>query len=96
VGESQEIEKSDLLEAVDGVPVRDLEELHAKLLEASQTHHRLSLTFKKLSWGDTLFSYTRRSLSVSELRIVGPQPATMSAEARSDDSKINPTPASTF
>ena len=30
IGESQEIEKSDLLEAVDGAPVRDLEELYAQ------------------------------------------------------------------
>ena len=96
VGESQEIEKSDLLEAIDGVPVRDLEELHAKLLEASQTRKRLSLTFKKLSWGDTLFSYTRRTLPVSELRIIGPQPATMSAEAKGEETKSSiPTPSST-
>jgi S1-C subfamily serine protease len=96
VGESQEIEKSDLLEAIDGVPVRDLEELHQKLLEASQAHKRLSLTFKKLSWGDTLFSYTRRSLPVSELRIIGPQPATMSADAKSEEPKGSiPAPSST-
>ena len=93
VGESQEIEKSDLLEAIDGVPVRDLEELHAKLLEASETRKRLNLTFKKLSWGDTLFTYTRRALAISELRIIGPQPPTMSAGAKTEDAKGSPAPA---
>ena len=81
IGESQEIEKSDLLEAVDGAPVRDLEELHAKLQQANQSRRRLVMTFKKLTWGDTMYSYTRRSLSVSELRLIGPQPVTLSAEA---------------
>jgi S1-C subfamily serine protease len=82
IGESQEIEKSDLLEAIDGAPVRDLEELYAKLQEASQTRRRLVMTFKKLSGGETLFTYTQRSLPISELRMIGPQPATRSAEAR--------------
>lgn len=81
LGESQEIEKSDLLEAVDGEPVRDLQALYAKLQEASQTRHRLTMTFKKLSGGDTLFTYTQRRLSVSELRMIGPQPIAVSAEA---------------
>ncbi len=81
LGESQEIEKSDLLEAVDGEPVRDLQALYAKLQEASQARRRLTMTFKKLSGGDTLFSYTQRRLSVSELRMIGPQSVTLSAEA---------------
>ena len=84
IGESQEIEKSDMLEAVDGVPVQDLEALYAKLEEAAQTRHRLTMTFKKLYGGDALFSYTRRSLPVSELRMIGPQRATRSAEAAGD------------
>ena len=84
LGESQEIEKSDLLEAVDGEPVRDLEALYAKLEEASQTRRRLTMTFKKFSGGDALFSYTQRRLSVSQLRMIGPQPATLSAEAPSE------------
>jgi len=79
VGQSQEIEKSDLLEAVDGAPVRDLADLHQRFQEAEQARRRLTLTFKKLSGGETLFTYTQRSLPVSELRIVGPAPATLSA-----------------
>ena len=82
IGESQEIEKSDLLEAVDGAPVRDLEELYARLQEASQTRRRIVMTFKKLAGGDTLFTYTQRSLPISELSVIGPQPATRSAEVR--------------
>ena len=79
IGESQEIEKSDLLEAVNDEPVRDLEALQAKIDEAGRTGRRLTMTFKKLYGGDALFSYTRRSLPVSELRAIGPQPATRSA-----------------
>jgi S1-C subfamily serine protease len=82
IGESQEVEKSDMLEAIDGAPVRDLEELYARLQEAAGTRRRITMTFKKLSGGDTLFSYTRRSLPISELRMIGPQPATRSADAR--------------
>ena len=81
IGESREIEKSDLLEAVDGKPVPDLEALYAALEEAAQTGRRVTLTFKKLAGGDSLFSYTQRTLPVSEPRMVGPQPATRSAEA---------------
>ena len=81
IGESQEIEKSDLLEAVDGEPVRDLEGLQAKIDEAGRTGHRLTMTFKRLYGGDALFSYTRRSLPVSELRAIGPQPATRTVDA---------------
>src|SRR5262245_11817722 len=93
LGEAQEVDKSDLLEAVDGAPVRDLEELYAKLQEASQARRRLTMTFKKLSGGDALFSYTQRRLSVSELRMIGPQPTTLSAEAntRADEgSELQP------
>lgn len=95
LGESQEIEKSDLLEAVDGEPVRDLEALYAKLEEASQTRRRLTMTFKKFSGGDALFSYTQRRLSVSQLRMIGPQPATRSAEAPSEQAEsLQPSPLS--
>ena len=37
-------------------------------------------SFKKLAGGDALFSYTQRSLPVSEVRIIGPQRATLTAE----------------
>jgi serine protease Do len=74
-GEAQEIEKSDLLEAVDGTPVLDVDALHARLSDARATRRRVTLTFKKLAGGDTLFTYTQRNLPVGELRIIGPQAA---------------------
>jgi S1-C subfamily serine protease len=80
IGESQEIAKSDLLETVDGVAVRSVDELYARLADARRASRRATLTFKRFSGGDTLFSYTQRTLLVSELRIIGPQNATLSAE----------------
>jgi serine protease Do len=73
IGEAQEIEKSDLLEAVDGVPVLEVDDLHSRLNDARTKRRRVTLTFKKLAGGDTLFSYTQRNLLVGELRIIGPQ-----------------------
>ena len=80
IGESQEIAKADLLETVDGAPVATVDELHARLAEARRAGRRATLTFKRFSGGDTLFSYSQRALLVSELRIIGPQNATLSAE----------------
>jgi S1-C subfamily serine protease len=73
IGESQEIEKSDLLEAVDGVPVLEVDDLYGRLNDAREKRRRVTLTFKKLAGGDTLFSYTQRNLLVGELRIIGPR-----------------------
>jgi serine protease Do/serine protease DegQ len=77
IGEAQEIEKSDLLEAVDGAPVLDVDGLHARLSDARAGRRRVTLTFKKLAGrgGDALFSYTQRNLPVGELRVIGPQAA---------------------
>ncbi|MBI2296750.1 MAG: trypsin-like peptidase domain-containing protein [Betaproteobacteria bacterium] len=73
IGESQEIEKSDLLEAVDGVPVRDVDELYVRLTDSRKNGRRAALTFKKLAGGEALFSYTQRNLLVTDLRIIGPE-----------------------
>jgi S1-C subfamily serine protease len=75
VGESQDIEKSDLLETVNGATVLDIEDLYARLSEARNNGRRVTLTFKKLAGGDVMFSYTQRNLSIGDLRIIGPQPA---------------------
>ena len=75
IGEAQEIEKSDLLEAVDGAQVMDIDDLHARLNDARGKRQRITLTFKKLAGGDALFTYTQRNLLVGDLRIIGPQPA---------------------
>jgi S1-C subfamily serine protease len=73
IGEAQEIEKSDLLEAVDGAQVVDVDDLHARLNDARGKRRRITLTFKKLAGGDALFSYTQRNLLVGDLRIIGPE-----------------------
>ena len=75
IGESREIEKSDLLEAVDGAPVLDVDALYSRLNEARKNGRRVTLTFKKLAGGDTLFTYAQRNLLISDLRIIGPQSA---------------------
>ena len=73
IGEAQEIEKSDLLEAVDGAPVLDVDDLFDRLNAARKDGGRVMLTFKKLAGGDALFTYTQRNLLLSELRIIGPE-----------------------
>ncbi len=73
IGESREIEKADLLEAVDGAPVLDVDALYTRLNEARKSGRRVTLTFKKLAGGDALFSYAQRNLPVAELRIIGPE-----------------------
>jgi S1-C subfamily serine protease len=73
IGESREIEKSDLLEMVDGAPVLDVDALYTRLNEARNNGRRVTLTFKKLAGGDTLFTYAQRNLLISDLRIIGPQ-----------------------
>ncbi|OGA22811.1 MAG: hypothetical protein A3I02_06805 [Betaproteobacteria bacterium RIFCSPLOWO2_02_FULL_67_26] len=78
IGQSREIEKSDLLEAVDGAPVPDVDSLYSRLDEARKSGRRVILTFKKLAGGDALFSYTQRRLLVGNLRIIGPQNPVMS------------------
>ena len=75
IGEAQEIEKSDLLEAVDSAQVMDIDDLHGRLSDARGKRRRITLTFKKLAGGDALFTYTQRSLLVGDLRIIGPQAA---------------------
>ena len=73
IGEAQEIEKSDLLEAVDGTPVLNVDDLFGRLNAARRDGGRVTLTFKKLAGGDALFTYTQRNLLLSELRIIGPE-----------------------
>jgi S1-C subfamily serine protease len=73
IGEAQEIEKADLLEAVDGAAVVDVDGLHARLVEALDARRRVTLTFKKLAGGDALFTYTQRNLLLRDLRVIGPQ-----------------------
>lgn len=73
LGESQEVGKSDLLEAVDGEKVEDLDQLFERLSDAQSKGARVVLTLKKISGGDTMFRYTQRNLAIRDLRIIGPQ-----------------------
>ena len=81
VGEAREIERADLLEAIDGAPALDVDALYARLLDAKRFGRRVLLTFKKLSGGDSVFSYTRRRLPVSELKMIGPPATAVSGTA---------------
>ena len=72
LGESQEVGRSDLLEAIDGERIEDLDQLFKRLSAAQSNDARVALTFKKISGGDTMFSYTQRNLAIRDLRIVGP------------------------
>ena len=71
IGEAQEVARSDVLEAVDGKPVADLEELHARLRDAAEERRRVELTLKRLVGGDYAFTYSQRRLFVRDLRMVG-------------------------
>jgi hypothetical protein len=51
------------------------------LRDAAQSGRLVTLTFKRLAGGDSLFSYTQRTMPVTEPRLIGPQPATRHAEA---------------
>ena len=75
IGESQDVEKSDLLESVDGATVLTIDDLYARLGEARKNGRRVTLTFKKVAGSDAMFSYTQRNLPIGDLRIIGPQSA---------------------
>jgi len=72
IGESREIEKNDLLEAVDGVPISDVETLYTRLREARSGRGQVTLTLKKLAGGSSLFSYAERRLILGLPRMIGP------------------------
>ncbi len=73
IGESQEVGKSDLLEAVDGEKVEDFDQLFKRLSDAQSKGGRVQFTFKHVSGGDTMFSYTQRTLTIRDVRVIGPQ-----------------------
>jgi S1-C subfamily serine protease len=71
IGEAQEVARSDVLEALDGKPVADLTDLHARLDEAARARRRVELSFKRLVGGEYAFVYSQRRLFVRDLRLVG-------------------------
>lgn len=71
-GESQEIEKSDLLETVDGEPVDGLEALYRRLRAAQESGKRAVITLKRPDPGrGAFFTYIERNLEVSDLELIG-------------------------
>jgi serine protease Do len=71
IGEALEVARSDVLEAVDGAPVSDLDDLYERLREAAQERRRVELSLKRLVGGQYAFSYSQRRLKVRDLRMVG-------------------------
>jgi S1-C subfamily serine protease len=71
IGQAQEVVRSDVLEAIDGKPVTDLDELYAALRDAATERRRVELTLKRLVGGEYAFSYTQRRLIVRDLQMVG-------------------------
>lgn len=71
IGQSQEVVRSDVLEAVDGRAVIDLDDLYARLNQAAAEHRRVELTLKRLVGGEFAFAYAQRRLPVRDLQIVG-------------------------
>ena len=80
IGQAQEVRSADLLEAVDGSPVNDVDQMFSSLTQARDAGRRVTLTFKRLTAGEVLFTYTQRSLLVTEPRLIGPSPVTARAE----------------
>jgi len=74
IGEAQELRRSDLLEAVDGAPVEEIELLFSRLAQARDAGRRVTLTLRRLTTGEALFTYMERRLAVTELRLIGPAP----------------------
>jgi serine protease Do len=70
IGQAQEVARSDVLEAVDGKPVTDLDELFGWLRDAANERRRVELTLKRLVGGEFAFSYSQRRLFVRALEMV--------------------------
>jgi S1-C subfamily serine protease len=73
IAEFNDVEKNDVLDAVDGKTVGTLNGVWEQLAAARKAGKTVTLTFKRLSGGDALFSYLERSFGVSDLGWVGPE-----------------------
>jgi S1-C subfamily serine protease len=71
IGEAQEIQRRDLLDALDGARVTEVDDLHSRLAAAQEAGRRVTLTFRRLGAGEMLFTYTQRRLTVADLRMIG-------------------------
>lgn len=73
IAEFNDVEKNDVLDAVDGKPVGTLDGVMEQLQAAHKAGRPVTLTFKRLSGGDALFHYLERSLRVGSLGWIGPE-----------------------
>jgi S1-C subfamily serine protease len=71
IGQAQEVIRADVLEAIDGKTVTELDSLYAALRDAANEHRRVELTLKRLVGGEFAFAYTQRRLFVRDLQMVG-------------------------
>jgi S1-C subfamily serine protease len=73
IAEFNDVEKNDVLDAVDGKPVGTLDGVMEQLQAAHRAGRPVTLAFKRLSGGDALFHYLERSLRVTGLGWIGPE-----------------------
>jgi S1-C subfamily serine protease len=73
-GEAKEMRRGDFVEAVDGEPVASLDALRA-LLGAVGAGRTVTLTLKRYSGGDRVFTYLERRLRVESVEWVTGRPA---------------------
>jgi len=73
IGEFNDVDKNDVLDAVDGEPVGTLDGVWEQLSAAQKQGRPLSLVFKRLTGGDALFNYIERSFRVTDLGWIGPE-----------------------
>jgi len=72
VGASNEIEKGDIIQSIDGHPIHDLNVLHKYLQTASREKRSVRLLIKRGDGtNDAYFKYLERTLPIKELRSVG-------------------------
>jgi serine protease Do len=71
-GDAKELRRGDFLEALDGEAVPSLEKLQESLAAAGGN---VTLTLKRYSGGDRVFTYIERRLRIEDVQWVGKQPA---------------------
>ncbi|HSD61426.1 MAG TPA: PDZ domain-containing protein [Burkholderiales bacterium] len=73
IAEFNDVEKNDVLDALDGKTVGTLNGVMEQLQAAHKARRPVTLTFKRLSGGDALFHYLERSLEITGLGWIGPE-----------------------
>ncbi len=70
-GDAKELRRGDFLEAMDGEAVSSLEQLQERLMAAGGN---VTLTLKRYSGGDRVFTYIERRLRIDDVQRVGRSP----------------------